>query len=1449
LNSTNPLTGTFIVTAASKSGTVTITVPPTTANDTRQYQLKVSDNSSGVVIPIDDGTKNPIITVGSSGAYVISATVGSGTTSVTTVMEGDSLTFKITRPDGQENVTTLGITAIAVDNVSNFIATTHIETITGTHKFINNVCTFTVKTKIDLPANSPTRKNNSNRKFKIALTNKTTATATPIDFITQSTITITDYEYLSVTDNGVTLAGGNSPVIREGNTGTGADALLPNSVTFTVIAKPADLNTKLNYEITGTAGVKPEKFEGTPPLKGTTTTNVTLNSTGQYAGLYTVDFTLTTVADSITNNPVDNTFSVKFTRSGTDTGSPATNACISRTISIKDTSKTFIPAAYLITDTGLPVVPVKEVSINEGNVITFTVDVRDGDTGQMYYSIRPAASKSIKAADLIKAGETVALTLLEGSIPISNGYAILTLTTVLDNADNNSSKGFFVVFSTTVLAATTKQSDTNLISRFVTIVDTSKTPVLVPTITHTLSESPPGCYVLPGYKFYVESKITPITAATPMTWRISGDKSVLAKIKYNNAVVDSLKTYPATSKSTNRLGTTEASCHFLSLEFSVDSVTASEDVCGVFTITFSVTQFGVEKTVSATINLSHNQLASTKRITSNMLYPQANDILEINYMSVKLAGGGGGGGGTKQGSGAPGDIVTGLIPAQPLFFRFIPGAPGGLKQTANVKWTIYEGSSGGNAVAVYSNRTSVPSDSVAPLATAAGGGGAGTEWGGDEAHTWNGKPTTVTTIYNPECVTSPDQPVSGCGGSGGGTSTKSTRQGGDDDDSRLDQPGGYGGKSFVPAPSSWNRKDLGNNTTVAYAEVSFYKKCGTASGINVPTELVTSGEFKVTVPEGVTSADVVLVGGGGGGGAAGGTSVTPTTTQYTHFSTTNLMKRTIVSTSPNISNYYVNEFGIYGGPNSVEFSAEFRTPALAPATYNLFYHGRGFGDIIIDKKTYSFTMTTDEPVFIPIQITSTFTRIIKVSAKLNPFYVTRNALTAEYISWQPSPGPAGIGAWFNITIIATGYTVTVGGGGTGYRVGDGLKISGDKIMGNTPANDITIEIATVDSKGKITKITSSGASLKNYCVAAWITPDGGTVLREAEPVATGSYGQVDILWSTRSPANLITKTSGIGASNGSSGGGGGGGSVVSARIPVTSGETLTVNVGDGGEGGKAKSDLGNTSTQSTNGISGEATTISRGAITVVSASGGAGGSTFTSGAAAGGSGGTVRVVPSNVTDNGSIGNPGMSGVFNKTTSVRLSKGGIGGINTSSYGIGGVGGDLIETTQDTTFLPGQSAGNGYVSISWGKGAVSDYGCTPTVATVNTESITSIDTKWSHYANGEGQVTLKFTDNRWTTTVASYNVWCTSSGLGAGYPSSEYLLTKFTPSSNSSTTTKSNIWVTTFTGTSSNLTKITLRIEALNSSNARLYEKTLEKVFTSSSFSTSNDEDHVYTFTFS
>ena len=101
----------------------------------------------------------------------------------------------------------------------------------------------------------------------------------------------------------------------------------------------------------------------------------------------------------------------------------------------------------------------------------------------------------------------------------------------------------------------------------------------------------------------------------------------------------------------------------------------------------------------------------------------------------------------------------------------------------------------------------------------------------------------------------------------------------------------------------------------------------------------------------------------------------------------------------------------------------------------------------------------------------------------------------EVFNGQIATNIIGTGALFNVALASSAYTVTVDAGGTNWFVGQTFKILGNILQGSTPANDLTITVASVDAAGTIQTITSSG------------TGSNGTVsYTEAQPVNIGRPG-------------------------------------------------------------------------------------------------------------------------------------------------------------------------------------------------------------------------------------------------------------------------------------------------------------------------------------------------------
>lgn len=83
----------------------------------------------------------------------------------------------------------------------------------------------------------------------------------------------------------------------------------------------------------------------------------------------------------------------------------------------------------------------------------------------------------------------------------------------------------------------------------------------------------------------------------------------------------------------------------------------------------------------------------------------------------------------------------------------------------------------------------------------------------------------------------------------------------------------------------------------------------------------------------------------------------------------------------------------------------------------------------------------------------------------------------EYSNLTPTNvSSTGSGCLFNVDLFGTQYTVSAKGGnaGTGYAVGDTLKILGTQVGGTTPVNDIAITVTDVSDTGGVVYTTAIG---------------------------------------------------------------------------------------------------------------------------------------------------------------------------------------------------------------------------------------------------------------------------------------------------------------------------------------------------------------------------------------
>lgn len=134
----------------------------------------------------------------------------------------------------------------------------------------------------------------------------------------------------------------------------------------------------------------------------------------------------------------------------------------------------------------------------------------------------------------------------------------------------------------------------------------------------------------------------------------------------------------------------------------------------------------------------------------------------------------------------------------------------------------------------------------------------------------------------------------------------------------------------------------------------------------------------------------------------------------------------------------------------------------------------------------------------------------------------------------------GTGATFNITKLSTTYTATIASGGTGYAVGNQIRILGTAVGGATTANDVTITVSTVSS-GVITAVTVAGTSA------------GGPIATVTRLGSTGT---------TVSGISITSATSGVVVTNTS--GGTAPSTTWALSISGTAGTAPTITVTNGG---------------------------------------------------------------------------------------------------------------------------------------------------------------------------------------------------------------------------------------------------------------------------------------------
>lgn len=96
--------------------------------------------------------------------------------------------------------------------------------------------------------------------------------------------------------------------------------------------------------------------------------------------------------------------------------------------------------------------------------------------------------------------------------------------------------------------------------------------------------------------------------------------------------------------------------------------------------------------------------------------------------------------------------------------------------------------------------------------------------------------------------------------------------------------------------------------------------------------------------------------------------------------------------------------------------------------------------------------------------------------EITAFSVSGIAVNSQVITSFPGNNLVGTGFNIDVNIAAGTYSTVINSGGTDYRSGQTFTILGTTLIGETPTNDLTITIDTVDATGAITAVTSTGTA-------------------------------------------------------------------------------------------------------------------------------------------------------------------------------------------------------------------------------------------------------------------------------------------------------------------------------------------------------------------------------------
>lgn len=130
--------------------------------------------------------------------------------------------------------------------------------------------------------------------------------------------------------------------------------------------------------------------------------------------------------------------------------------------------------------------------------------------------------------------------------------------------------------------------------------------------------------------------------------------------------------------------------------------------------------------------------------------------------------------------------------------------------------------------------------------------------------------------------------------------------------------------------------------------------------------------------------------------------------------------------------------------------------------------------------------------------------------------ITRNTETYNGVSGSIG-APVGVNAQFNISKSGAAYSITtVAQAGSGYKKGDVILVTGDNLGGQTPANDATIVVTTVNGTGGVTAASIDGTALSGSIsyesVTSTYNNGGGNLGTTVFDInyESGSYTTIDV---------------------------------------------------------------------------------------------------------------------------------------------------------------------------------------------------------------------------------------------------------------------------------------------------------------------------------------------------